>query len=263
MGVRVVGVSPQSPAAQAGIRPGDTILEVDGRSVESPRQLASVIQENTQVGETAECAVIRGGREISIPVRVATREQVLSPEQRQGEGLFGREPRESGRLGQNRESNRYQSGQQGQQFSQQGQQSAQGYGEQRQYDRQYGAGQSGQSNQPWQQGQYSQNRGGYGQPGGGQYRGSYNPNRGYSDEYGNQDSGERGQVGERLVQRLQQLEGRFQRLEQRLEQLVRERERSDSAANASYEEERSTSDRSSSGNSDQEDSSSQSSSENR
>jgi hypothetical protein len=78
MGVRVVGVVRQSPAGQAGIRPGDTIIEVDGRRVDSPPELVSVIQ-SSEPGQTVELAVIRDGREHAVPVRLATREQALPP----------------------------------------------------------------------------------------------------------------------------------------------------------------------------------------
>jgi hypothetical protein len=78
MGVRVVGVVRQSPAGQAGNRPGDTIIEVDGRRVDSPPELVSVIQ-SSEPGQTVELAVIRDGREHAVPVRLATREQALPP----------------------------------------------------------------------------------------------------------------------------------------------------------------------------------------
>jgi hypothetical protein len=264
MGVRVTRVAPNSPAAQAGIKPGDTILEVNGNSVQSPQQLVSQVGE-TEPGQTAEFAVLRGGREIALQVRVSTREQALTREQREGEGLFGREPRESGLLGQNLRQGEFQPGQQSQ-YGQQGEYSRQPqygqtsqYGQQGQWDQrpgQYGQQYSQQygPGQPWQQGQQAQweQRPGQSPQYGGQYQGSssqqYSSSQPGSSRQQGQNYGspsdwprdEQGrQIGDRVSQRLQTFEARLERMEQlarRLEQLLQSREGS-SARSATYEEE--------------------------
>jgi hypothetical protein len=264
MGVRVTRVAPQSPAAQAGIKPGDTILEVNGNSVQSPQQLVSKVRE-TEPGQTAEFAVLRGGREIAVPVRVSTREQALTAEQRRDEGLFGREPRESGQFGQSRRQGDFQSGPQSQ-YGQQGEYSRQPqygqygqssqYGQQGQWDQQPGQysqqyGQQYSQGQPWQQRQWEQRPGQWPQYGGERqaaYNQQYSSSQpGYSGQpsqnYGGQtetSSGEPGdRIRDRLTQRLQTLEARLERMEQltrRLEELLQSRNGT-GARSAAYEEE--------------------------
>jgi hypothetical protein len=235
IGVRVMGVAQRSPAAQAGIRPGDTILEVNGRRVDSAPQLVSVIQES-EAGETAELAVVREGREYQVEVRLSTRERVLPDRLRQA----GSEDQQ-GQQGQQQYGQSDQNRQQGQ-AGQTWQQGDQQYGQQdRQYQQQYGQRQSDQ-----QQGQYGQanqysrqGQGQYGQSQQGQYRqqgqerysgqsgstqqayyGAQDPNYSQQSQYRSQ-ANQREPIGERLAQRLIQFESRLERLTQRLEQLER------------------------------------------
>ncbi len=63
-GLLVVGFSEDSPARESGLRQGDRILEVDGRTVEEPEQLRAMLQEKSQVTLTT----ARGGREQSLLV---------------------------------------------------------------------------------------------------------------------------------------------------------------------------------------------------
>ena len=53
------GVQPGSPAAQAGIREGDIVLEVNGQKVDAQHSLAQLIQQR-KVGETVELKVLSG-----------------------------------------------------------------------------------------------------------------------------------------------------------------------------------------------------------
>ncbi len=64
-GVLVSGVNPDSPADRLGIREGDIITEVDGRSVDSPATLASRIRSRGAGTEVA-ITVWRDGRERSL-----------------------------------------------------------------------------------------------------------------------------------------------------------------------------------------------------
>ena len=58
-----------SPARKAGIEAGDIIVEVDGKAVESPRELARMIGRMSP-GVTAEVKVLRDGKEKTIEVKL-------------------------------------------------------------------------------------------------------------------------------------------------------------------------------------------------
>lgn len=59
-GVRIEDVDEGSPAAKAGLRTGDVVLEFDGERVRSARQFARLVQE-TPGGRTVQATVLRGG----------------------------------------------------------------------------------------------------------------------------------------------------------------------------------------------------------
>jgi hypothetical protein len=237
MGVRVMAVVPNSPASEAGIQPGDTILEVEGRRVDSAQQLVSLIQ-NQEAGETAEFAVIREGREYQVPVRLSTRERALPARLRQADSSQGQQNQQYGQTSQSWQQDPNQRWQQGQsdQQSQYGQDQSQQYGQQQYSQGQYGQqqGQYDQSNQYQQRRQYDQGQTRYRPPQPpSQYAGGYNQdsnstqqayypgqdsNTTRQSEYMSQDD-ERQPIGQRLVQRLTGLESRLERLAQRLEQL--------------------------------------------
>jgi len=247
MGVRVIRVAPNSPAAQANIRPGDTILEVDGQSVGTPRQLVDVIQQS-EPGQTAELSVIRGGREVQIPIRLATREQALPPQMRQGD-QFG----QTWQQGQQRQWDERGQPQEWQQRQpQQFDRTAQYGSQQGQYDEQRWSDQQRQ----WDQEQYGQQRGQYGQQ---QDRFSQGQRpvpyaQGYRDQYSGTQQAYYGETGqgppadqdpdrrfggqvveraqermedrqvERLLTRLERLEDRIEQLNQRLNEVQFEQE---------------------------------------
>jgi hypothetical protein len=242
MGVRVMAVVPNSPAAQAGIRPGDTILEVEGRSVGTAQQLVTLIQQQ-EAGDTAEFAVIREGREYQVPVRLATREQALPPRLRRQDGSQDQQGQQFGQTSPSwQQSGQDQSWQQGQSWQQdpnrwqQGQyDQSQQYGQQ-QYDRsQYGQ-QQGQRQQFDQQGQYRQGQSNFGPPQPpSPYTGAYTQDQGTTQQayYGGQGADnsrqsqytqdtQRQPIGDRLARRLDQFEQRLQRIAQRLDQIERD-----------------------------------------
>ncbi|WP_198374321.1 Do family serine endopeptidase [Neoroseomonas rubea] len=70
-GVLVAGVEPGSPAARAGIEAGDVVTAVDGRGVESPRDLAAGIAERAP-GSGVTLAVLRGGSAVERRVELGT-----------------------------------------------------------------------------------------------------------------------------------------------------------------------------------------------
>ena len=58
-GVRIDGVDDDSPAAKAGVREGDVVVEFDGERVRSARQLTRLVQE-TPDGRAVKMTVTRG-----------------------------------------------------------------------------------------------------------------------------------------------------------------------------------------------------------
>ncbi|MBD2460600.1 trypsin-like peptidase domain-containing protein [Oscillatoria sp. FACHB-1407] len=76
-GVLVVGVVPNSPAAQGGLRRGDVITQIDNRAVTTAEQLQDTV-ERSQLGQALRLTIRRGDRTQQLSVRTAE----LSPEQR-------------------------------------------------------------------------------------------------------------------------------------------------------------------------------------
>ena len=60
-GVAVASVTPGSPAATAGLVPGDVIVAIDGKPVESAAQLVNRLDER-RVGDTVRLTLLRGGK---------------------------------------------------------------------------------------------------------------------------------------------------------------------------------------------------------
>jgi serine protease Do/serine protease DegQ len=69
-GAVVTAVAPRSPAARAGLKPGDLLLEVNGRAAKGSGDLRNLIG-LLRVGETAALKVLRGGREFLVRVEIA------------------------------------------------------------------------------------------------------------------------------------------------------------------------------------------------
>ena len=67
-GVMVESVEPDSPAAKAGIKQGDVIVEFDGERVRSSRQLSRLVQE-TVPGRSVAIAALRDGQRVSLTVQ--------------------------------------------------------------------------------------------------------------------------------------------------------------------------------------------------
>jgi serine protease Do len=66
-GVRIEDVDQDSPAAKAGLRTGDIVVEVDGERVRSARQFSRLIQESPE-GRSVRLGVMREGSRQSIEV---------------------------------------------------------------------------------------------------------------------------------------------------------------------------------------------------
>jgi len=90
-GVLVTEVFPGDPADLAGIKAKDVILSVNGKTVESARQLTSMIAD-ISVGDTIQIKINRNGKTQTIDVKIAKREETK---------IFGRntQEREQSQLG--------------------------------------------------------------------------------------------------------------------------------------------------------------------
>jgi S1-C subfamily serine protease len=69
-GVAVTSVAMNSPAAQAGLRPGDVIVAADGKPITNDGQLRQAIDAH-QVGDTIELTIVRGGQQRTIRAQLA------------------------------------------------------------------------------------------------------------------------------------------------------------------------------------------------
>ena len=84
LGVRVAGVSPNGPAAEAGIEVGDVIIEIDGaaladprvtnRGKQSPSELLLAQMGTVDPGETVTLKVVRDGDEREVEIETRERE---------------------------------------------------------------------------------------------------------------------------------------------------------------------------------------------
>ncbi len=70
-GALVASVEPDSPASKAGLQPGDVIEQVDGKSINDPRELAVNVA-GVQPGDQAKLTVIRDGDTKDVQATVAS-----------------------------------------------------------------------------------------------------------------------------------------------------------------------------------------------
>ncbi len=91
-GALVAAVSPDSPAAKAGLQPGDVLTAVDGRDVATPRELARLVADE-KPGRTAELSVLRDGGMQTVSVHLSAlpddRQTAEAGERSRGEGGIG------------------------------------------------------------------------------------------------------------------------------------------------------------------------------
>ncbi len=70
-GIVIMAVVPNSPAAQAGLKPGDIIQSIQGQTVTKAEQVSSIV-EKTPIGSDLPLEVIRDGQTAEISVTVGT-----------------------------------------------------------------------------------------------------------------------------------------------------------------------------------------------
>jgi serine protease Do len=68
-GVLVTRVDSRSEAAAAGLRPGDVIIEINGRAIESAPNFLRLLG-NTEIGSIATLTIIRDGRRVTVRVPI-------------------------------------------------------------------------------------------------------------------------------------------------------------------------------------------------
>lgn len=71
-GLLIIAVTPDAPAAKAGVLIGDVILAVDGQPIGSPEELLDWLTGN-RVGQTATLRLLRGGKLAEVSVTIAER----------------------------------------------------------------------------------------------------------------------------------------------------------------------------------------------
>lgn len=88
-GVVIIGVLRKGPADEAGVRPGDVVLDVAGKPVVNTGQLLNAVAALTP-GSEAAIKVLRGGKATALQVRIGTRPQNIGqmPPAEDGEGVL-------------------------------------------------------------------------------------------------------------------------------------------------------------------------------
>jgi len=74
-GVLIAGVVRGGPAERAGVKPGDVLVEVQGRAVPDSFEMLNTVA-STKPGEIAKLIVVRGGERVSIDLTVGRRPSV-------------------------------------------------------------------------------------------------------------------------------------------------------------------------------------------
>ncbi len=75
-GVPVERVTPDSPAAKAGIRPGDVVVAVDGTRIRGGRNLGMILAKHS-AGDEVEVSLLRGREEVKLRVELMRQDQLF------------------------------------------------------------------------------------------------------------------------------------------------------------------------------------------
>jgi serine protease Do len=84
-GVVVKELFPRGPAAEAGIRPGDVLLAINGRDVMDPQGMAFRLA-TLRIGSEATVTVMRKGRQLELPVKLTPAPREPAPDETWLEG---------------------------------------------------------------------------------------------------------------------------------------------------------------------------------
>ena len=76
-GVEIIGVDQDAPAAKAGLKEHDVILEFDGTKIESEEQLRRMLRE-TPPGRTVTLGISRDGQPMNVKVQLADRKKMVT-----------------------------------------------------------------------------------------------------------------------------------------------------------------------------------------
>ncbi len=87
-GAVLVNIIEDSPAAEAGLQPGDVVVEVNGKAIESAASLRNQVG-LSRVGEKLKLTFIREGKRRNITIKVAERETTGLPSDLRNERLAG------------------------------------------------------------------------------------------------------------------------------------------------------------------------------
>ena len=88
VGLAVDAVTPDSPAAAAGLVPFDVLAKYDDQILCAAVQLSALVK-RTGTGNTATLTVLRGGKELTVPVKVGQREADVTMQIVPGPGMPG------------------------------------------------------------------------------------------------------------------------------------------------------------------------------
>ncbi|MBB5691656.1 Do family serine endopeptidase [Roseomonas alkaliterrae] len=87
-GALINAVEPGSPAARAGLRAGDVVTAIDGRAVETPRDLAAGVAD-VPPGRTATLAILRDGASTEARVEIGSHPANAVPAAKPGQPALG------------------------------------------------------------------------------------------------------------------------------------------------------------------------------
>jgi serine protease Do len=88
-GAFIAGLTPEGPAAMAGIEEGDIVVEFNGKKVDTMRALPRLVAD-TPPGETVDVTVVRAGERVTMPIEVGllqdepVKKASLSPGEQEG-----------------------------------------------------------------------------------------------------------------------------------------------------------------------------------
>jgi serine protease Do len=91
-GAMIGDLTPNGPASKSGLQSGDVILEFDGKSVTTPKQLTEMVAD-TQVGKSVPLKFVRGGKETETTLTLAERPGSVAAENRTAPAPYGQQRR--------------------------------------------------------------------------------------------------------------------------------------------------------------------------